>query len=846
MFAIKKYGDVSPMNHSNTLAIARHEVGISKHVHITHLNEPTIFECENGSLGMVLKIEGVTFDSERDEVLNHYKFTLHRAISMLDDRFAVYVTLHRHRDQVSLTGTFDNVFSQQLNDQYHQQFQNTPMYVNDIYLTLIYKGITSGKMGKGLSFLNALKNKTIKEARENTRTLHIKEIKNQINQIKALLSDFNSRILGELDAQRNQSELVQFLSLFLNAGDAIKSSYAMPHPIGHDISNTKKISAMYPYGNLSQYLSKKRIFFGEYIQFQGALKNDTIFASIVTIKRYGVESASIMFDTLLHLDSDFISTNSYAVEAKDITHEFIKRHTRRMQNIDDPAVSQIELLDSARDLIASDQVTMGYHHNTIMLFSNTKDALDKKITQCIKCYSDAGFVAIRETIGQETAFWAQIPGNFKYIARSSLITSENFVDFAPLHNYRTGFYDQNHLGSCVTILETPSKTPYRFNFHVKGSKNNPSKGHAVIIGGNNSGKTTLMTFLDSQLGRYNGNTFYFDRDRGADIYIRSVGGKYCVLSPNFKEDTQFAPLQLSDTPVNRQFNRDLLIRFCMENENDVLTSDVIEQLTNCIHYAYDHLSDEHRTFSNAVKILPITFEKWSSLRRWIKGDGKYHDGDYAYLFDNVVDQLHLQNKMGFDLTHFLDNEPSHVRTPLMMYLFHRVDQSIENQDDNLNKLTTVWLDEGWQYLIDPYWEEKLKRVLPTWRKKNAHIVIGTQSPNSVVHSPIRHVVMDNVATQIYFSNPQGKADEYVDGLKLTTSEYDVIRKNTPDSRLFLVKQENESVICRLNLSVMPDVLSILSGNLSSVKVLDEIRSTVGDDPQKWMPAFLKKLGLFDK
>src|SRR3990167_10601019 len=130
MFAIKKYGDASPMNHSNALVIARHEVGISKHVHITHLNEPSIFECENGSLGMVLKIEGVTFDSERDEVLNHYNFALHRALSMLDDRFAVYVTLHRHRDQVSLTGTFDNVFSQQLNDQYHQQFQNTPMYVN--------------------------------------------------------------------------------------------------------------------------------------------------------------------------------------------------------------------------------------------------------------------------------------------------------------------------------------------------------------------------------------------------------------------------------------------------------------------------------------------------------------------------------------------------------------------------------------------------------------------------------------------------------------------------------------------------------------------------------------------
>lgn len=843
MCAIKKYGDVKPMSHSSALKTTRHEVGISKHVRITHLNEPSIFETENGALGMVLKMAGVTFDAERDEVLNHYKFMLHRAISILDDRFAVYVTIHRHNENISLTGNFHDDFSQQLNDQYHHQFSNTSMYVNDIYVTLIYKGMTSGKMGKGLSFLNRLKNKAIKEARENARTNQIKVIKNQVNQIKALLSDFKPRILGENDARLNYSELIYFLSIFLNPEDAIKTNYATQTPISRNIKDAKKLNSLYPFGNLSQYLSKKQIFFGSYIQFQGATQNDTVFGAITTVKRYGTESAGIMFDTLLHLECDFINTNSYAVESKELTLEYIKRHMRRMRNIDDQAVSQIDFLDLARDMIASDQVTMGYHHNTVMLLAKTKEVLDRQITQCIKCYSDAGFVAIRETIGQEAAFWAQIPANFKYIARSSLITSENFVDFAPLHNYRTGFYDNNHLGKCVTILETPSKTPYRFNFHVAGSKNNPSKGHAVIIGGNNSGKTTLMTFLDSQLGRYFGNTFYFDRDRGADIYIRAVGGKYCILSPNFKEDTQFAPLQLEDTPVNRQFNRDLLIRFCIENENDSLSSEIIESLTKCIHYAYDHLAPEHRTFSNATKILPVTFEKWASLRRWLRGDGKYHDGDYAYLFDNHIDQLHLKNKMGFDLTHFLDNEQSVIRTPVMMYLFHRVDQSIENHHDENNKLTTVWLDEGWQYLIDPYWEEKLKRVLPTWRKKNAHIVIGTQSPHSVVSSPIRHVVMDNVATQLYFSNPQAKSEDYVDGLKLTQSEYDVIRKNTPDSRLFLVKQENESVICRLNLSFMPEVLSILSGNLSSVKLLDEIRFTVGDDPKKWMPLFLKRSGV---
>lgn len=839
MCAIKKYGGVNPMNHSDLIDAVKNEVGISKHVRITHFNSPSIFETENGVIGTVLKCEGVTFDVEKDDVLNHYKFLLHRAITSLDDNFAVFVTTHRHKEKMSEQGEFANDFLRELNVNYHAQFKNSQMYTNDIYITILFKGVTSGKMGKGIGFINRLKNSAIKEAREFARQNQIKALSEKVSQIKSLLSVFNPKIVGENDHLIGYSELIYFLSLFLNAGAGIKRQYAFSNPIAKSITDTKKITSLYPNGNISQYLSTKQLFFGDTIQFQGSVKNDRLFAAMVSIKRYGQESASIMFDTLLHLDCNFISTHSYLVESKDIALDSIARHMRRMKNVDDPAISQIDELNNARDLIASEQASIGYHHNTVMLLANSKEALEKSITQCIKCYSDAGFVAVRETIGQESSFWAQIPGNFKYIARGSLITSENLCDFAPLHNYRTGYCDQNHLGGCVTILETPSKTPYRFNFHVKGSRENPSKGHTILIGGNNSGKTTLMTFLDAQASRYQGNTFYFDRDRGADIYIRAAGGKYSILSPSHQHETQFAPLQLPDTAENRQFNRDLLIHFCMENEKDVLSSDVVEMLTDCIHYAYDHLSAEHRTFSNATKILPIHFEKWSSLRRFLKSDGKYHEGDYAYLFDNHADALNLHTKVGFDLTHFLDHEPPHIRTVLMMYLFHRVDLAIN--DVKNNHLTSVYLDEGWQYLSDDYWKEKLSRVLPTWRKKNAHIVIGTQSPSSVVNSSIRNVIMDNVATQIYFANPQAKFEDYIDGLKLTESEFEMIRKNTPDSRLFLLKQEHDSVICRLNLLNMPDVLSILSGNTKSVSLCDEARSLVGDDPQKWIPIFLKQV-----
>lgn len=67
-----------------TCSIAR-EVGVSKHIPITHLNSPTCFESHHGMLGMVLQCEGVPFDTVSNAVLNQYKQTWHRVLTALDE-----------------------------------------------------------------------------------------------------------------------------------------------------------------------------------------------------------------------------------------------------------------------------------------------------------------------------------------------------------------------------------------------------------------------------------------------------------------------------------------------------------------------------------------------------------------------------------------------------------------------------------------------------------------------------------------------------------------------------------------------------------------------------------------
>lgn len=819
------------------LKIARQEVGVSKHVPITHFNSPTVLEAKNGALFSVIKFAGVPFDTEKTDTINGYKRALHRAITALDERFCLLGTLHRHKENSHLAGEFTNDFAKAVNQSYMAQFENTSLYVNELYLAVIYKGLTTGNVGRLAQLFNKVRGRYLTEAREHRRADNMKQLTEAIFQLSTSLSEFGPHLVGAEDETLGYSECLSYLSLLVNGGEPLEfKPMGYSAPIDTTFEKTKQAHNRYPRGNIAQYITAKRLFFGDCIQFQGADPKDTRFGALVTVKRYGTDTASIMLDPLLHTDGEFISTNSFAIETKAQADKIMDRHANKMRNANDPATTQIEALAIARDRLASDEIAMGYHHNTVMLLSESKETLEQRVAQAIKCYMNAGIVAVRETLGQEPAFWAQIPTNAKYIARSSLISSQNFVDFFPLHNYRTGYRDGNHLGSALTLIETPSKTPLWFNLHARGPKDNPAPGHTTLIGGNGSGKTVAMCFLDAQLNRYGGRSFFFDRNRGAEIYIRACGGYYAVLSPDHAADICFNPLQLDNTPTHRKFCKDWLVQLVKKEDETEVDEVAVDQLGQCVDYAYDQLAPEHRHLSNATKILPVTFTRWIRLKRWLKGDGSRPDGEYAYLFDHQQDALAMHTKMGFDMTHFLDHEPPTVLAAVSMYLFHRLELSLTAGD----QLVSVFLDEAWQYLDNAYWQAKLKKWLPTLRKLNCHIVFATQSPKSVAASPISHTILDNCATNIYFANPQAKPEHYIDGFNLTESEFACIRANELQSRLFLYKQGHESALGKLNLGHLKDLLTIMSGTQASVNLLTNLREAVGDDPKVWLPRFLDR------
>ena len=206
-------------------------------------------------------------------------------------------------------------------------------------------------------------------------------------------------------------------------------------------------------------------------------------------------------------------------------------------------------------------------------------------------------------------------------------------------------------------------------------------------------------------------------------------------------------------------------------------------------------------------------------------------GPYQHLFGNEEDCLSLNRPVvGFEMGTLLQH-PQMIG-PVLLYLFHRIDLVLDGTP------TMIVLDEAWALLDNPIFAPRIKDWLKTLRKRNAFVVFATQSVEDASNSTISDTLVQQSATQIYF--PNAKATEaYRTVFKLTERELDLVRHLDPSSRSFLLKQGHDVLVTKIDLSQMPEMISVLSGRSETVAALDRLRAEVGNDPNVWLPHFLE-------
>jgi type IV secretion system protein VirB4 len=779
----------------------REQAAGSKLPYGRHVDDATI-ETRDGRLIQILHLSGFPFETGDSEELNYRKSvreTMLRGVA--NSRFALYHHIVRREVTAVLQGQFPDPFSKALDEAWRLKLNSRRLYANDLFLTLVRRPL-QGRVGIFDQTVRALRGGVDRQEAAADFARDMTALNSGRESLLAALAPYGARLLTVYDGPQGLcSEPLEFFSLLFN-GEA--------RPV------------RLPQSDLGLYLPYRRVSFGpRSIEFDSAANLDRSFAAMVSFKDYPSHTSPGMFDDLLRLPYEMVLTESFAFVDRQATLDRMNLALRRMRSADDEAISLRDGLYNAKDDVAAGRAAFGEHHLTVMVRAPSPLALDGAAAEVQSAFTETGAISVREDVNLEPAFWAQFPGNFKDIARRAIISSANFASLASFHNFPIGQAHDNHWGDAITVLESTSAGPYYFNFH------HGDLGNFTVIGPSGSGKTVVICFLLAQAQKLHPRTIYFDKDRGAEIFLRAIGGRYDVLRPG--TPTGMNPLLLDDTPANRQFLADWTAKLIGANGPPLGTED-LQSIAEAV--------DANFTQEASFRRLRHFAELFRGGRRPTSGDlasrlAPWHGvGRYAWLFDNAGDELDLSARtIGFDLTQILDDPAA--RTPAMMYLFHRVEERLDGAP------AIIVIDEGWKALDDEVFVQRIKDWEKTIRKRNGIVGFCTQSAQDALASRISSAIIEQAATQIFMINPKAREDDYCRGFGLTSHELDLVRRLPDSTHCFLIKHGADSVVARLNLTGMGDLLTVLSGREESVRRLDQLRALHGDDPELWLPHLMK-------
>ena len=818
----------------------KHFSTIEKNIpYSSHIDNHIIIN-KNGDLVATWEVKGISFETKGDDELDIRKNELDNFIrSFSNENIAIYVNVIKKNTDIKIGGDFTGFwFAEENNNRYLDYLKSQQNKETFIYVSLVMKG--ADLQDKADSFITSIITKLIGK-----KSINVKEkqdfIDNNLLQMKDLcfrfdkgLSEFGSRRLGLY--RKNDyvySELIELYNLILSGID---------RPI--IIEPTR----------LSNLLATSDYYFGEQTVIAKS-NNQTKYIKCVEIKTYSNETNQGIFDFLLALPIDICITQSFSILSAKKGVDLIKRKKNQFESSNDDGVSQVLTLDLFIDDLASGNISIGEYHFNVFIRANSFEQVQNQSKEIIQSLNNKGFIAQDSTISLKPNFFAQLPSNFKYRTRVVEITSKNFAGTTGLHNFLAGKRIGNCWGDALTVLQTRSGQPYYFNIHEENAFTNDLGkdlvGNFMIIGGTGAGKTVLASWILEQSLKFNSPTsfktnvleqtkkfrfIYFDKDRAVQMHMLALGGKYISLRKGF--NTNLNPFALESTQENINFLVSFIKLLCSLDGGpvSVLQDKEIYRAVNQV------MSRERskRSFGISLLLQTLDIEQAEDkreksiherLQKWSR------NGFLGWVFDNEIDDLDIEkyNTFGIDGTEFLDDKE--ILDPLMFYILHKIKLLLNGQRIG------VFIDEIQKYAECPTVDNMIDDLFRVIRKLQGFIGGATQDLTSIEHTKTYKVLLTQTETKIVMPEKVYREDYFIERLKFTEKEFQLLKTLKKADREFLVKKTSvdtgkpESIVCRLNLGCLGENLRILSIGSSERAVADKLIAET-DDAQIW----IKKLG----
>jgi type IV secretion system protein TrbE len=524
------------------------------------------------------------------------------------------------------------------------------------------------------------------------------------------------------------------------------------------------------------------------------LRLDDDYVRVLTLKELPAETHPLLLNGLLDIPANFhVVTEWHPVDGAKARKEIAKRRRHyhnsktsfvsnlqdreangpRDELVDDSKEAAVAELGEALTALGMEGKSFGEFTLTAVVYDEDRIRVEHSIAELQRLFTTHDGLLYEERYNLLNAFFATVPGNRKFNLRRQWALNTNYADLAFAFTVGEGKKWNPHLErEYLAVIESAHSTPYYLNLH------SGDVAHTLVLGATGSGKSFTLNFLIQSLQKYSPLTFIFDLGGSYETLTRGFGGTYLnvgLKSPGFAIN----PFSLAPTDQNLNFLY-LFAKVLIEGGGRYeLTLEDDNALYAAIERVYK-LPEELRTLSNFASILGPLGER---LHRWTRG-GASAAGQFGYLFDNARDTLAFSRFQTFNFDGWSDYPD--ILEPLLFYVLQRASAEIE-KPENAGTFKAFVIDEAWIFLKNRTIRDWIMRAEKTWRKKNAAMILATQSLVELRESQMLDIVNESCPTKVFLSNPNIDRALYADKFHLNDTQLELLESLVPRRALLLIQ-----------------------------------------------------------
>jgi len=558
---------------------------------------------------------------------------------------------------------------------------------------------------------------------------------------------------------------------------------------------------------------------------------EQMFAAMVSFRISPDYLDEDFFNSISTIQTEMICMNGFHIMGTaDVETTLRQRRSTADENTDSTLTQVVEAQSAMDENISGNQSLVNYYP-LFVLFGASREELEKYVDEFKKISASFGVSPIVETFASKVSWFAQIPG-FDTFPRSFKLLSKTAAVCIPMSSTPRGVENSDWGPGPLVVFPTAQGTPYMFQFHV--SDKPAAVGHTLTIGPTGGGKTTLFSFLIAQSLRHPKlKAFFFDRNKGAEIFTLSIGGKYITMRGKEKNtnsveksfETRLNPLKMPDTAENRAFLRRWFS--IISEQNDPTSAD---EIARAVSVNFDYLPDKDRALKNLWEsCFSSSGQMRAPLKKWVD------PLQYGDMFNEDSDTLDLSARLTtFDFTEILQDE---VLSPAVIsYILHRINTTTVSGGNP----SLVMIDETAPMLENKMFRDNFIAGLQEGRKNRQAYMVAFQRANVLDKLGIGDVVRGQAQTVLFFRNPAADAGDYAHW-NLNPLEMAFIQgKAYPNlKRAVLLSRpvNGESVILNTELGGLGNLLHLFESGRPSVLLAEELYKMYGTN---FVSEYLKK------